>query len=210
MQFFRWMEEVFAEQSLLMIVLGLAAVVLLIAGAVAYTIQNTGVYGAVTAALLGGVGVAVAFGCADGKAVWVGLSLLLVFGGVGYLLLFCALTARKVISTRKANRALVERRLQYTLPQRENMYVRERLDTALQVQSGEENEKKMKVRLGYARALLYKVQAAPLSTAERLQVEEMAKAFPLYREKETWTAEEVRGVNEWCAALLKLSAKYTV
>ena len=210
MQFFNWMEGVFAGQSLLTVVLGLATVVLLMAGVVAYTIQNVGVYVAVTAVLLGGVGVAVAFGRVDGKAVWVGVSLLFVFGGVGYLLLFCALIARRVISTRKANRATVERRLQYTLPQRENMYVRERLNTALQVQGGGENEKKIKVRLGYARALLYKVQSAPLSVAERLQVEEMSKTFALYRGKDTWTAEELRGVNEWCAALLKLSAKYTV
>ena len=141
-----------------------------------------------------------------------------VFTCVSFILAFCVamyfVHAMVALQKRKRREKLrcseVERRLQYTLPQRENMYVRERLDTALQVQSGEENEKKMKVRLGYARALLYKVQAAPLSTAERLQVEEMAKAFPLYREKETWTAEEVRGVNEWCAALLKLSAKYTV
>ena len=67
-----------------------------------------------------------------------------------------------------------------------------------------------KASTGYARALLGKLRGAPLSVAERLQAEEMSKVIALYRGKENWTVEEVRGLNDLCAALLKLSAKYAV
>ena len=210
MRFFAWMEEVFAGAGVLAAALGIAAVVLLIVAAVAFWVQTTGAYAAAFAVIFGGFGVAVAFGKADGRAAWVGVSLLLAFGGIVYLLLFAALTARKAILMRKEARAQVEKRLQYTLPQRENGYLRERLNTALRVQDGEGNGRQMRLRLGYARALLYKVQSAPLTVAERLQVKEMHAAFALYRGKEVWTAEELCCVNELCAALLKLSAKYTV
>jgi hypothetical protein len=100
--------------------------------------------------------------------------------------------------------------VQYTLPQRENGYIRERLNTALHISEGQDCAKQARVRLGYARILLGKVKAAPLSVAERLQTEEMDKAFALYRGKTLWTAEELRGLNDLCSVLLKLSAKYAV
>ena len=111
----------------------------------------------------------------------------------------------------RARRTAQEKRMQYTLPQSENEYVRMRLQSALRVgQTDEEEEKWARVRLGYARVLLSKVKGAPLTVAERLQIEEMGKVFTLYRGKEAWTVEELRGLNDLCAALLKLSAKYAV
>ena len=74
----------------------------------------------------------------------------------------------------------------------------------------DEGARQVRVRLGYAWILLGKVNAAPLTVAERLQAEEMEKALALYRGKSEWTAWEVRGVNDTCAALLKLAAKYAV
>ena len=123
---------------------------------------------------------------------------------------------RTVLITRKRKRKerlermALERRMQYTLPQSENEYVRMRLQSALRVGMADEEGRWARVRLGYARILLGKVKDAPLTVAERLQTEEMGKAFALYRGKEVWTAEELRGLNEVCAALLKLSAKYAV
>ena len=58
--------------------------------------------------------------------------------------------------------------------------------------------------------MLGKVKAAPLTIAERLQTDEMMKVFTLYQGKEEWSVEEVRSLNELCAQLLKLSAKYAV
>ena len=107
-------------------------------------------------------------------------------------------------------RAEIARRMEYTLPQSENEYVRMRLQSALRVEKTDEEGRWARVRLGYARVLLGKVKGAPLSVAERLQAEEMGKTLALYRGKEIWTAEELRGLNEVCATLLKLSAKYAV
>ena len=136
------------------------------------------------------------------------MSLFLVFYAVA-----CAirtvLARRKRKRTERIERAEMERRLQYALPQRENAYIRARLQTSLRVEGAEES-RQAHVRLGYARALLGKVRGAPLTVAERLQTEEMGKELALYRGKEIWTAEELRGLNDLCAVLLKLSAKYAV
>ena len=136
------------------------------------------------------------------------ISLFLVFYAVA-----CSIRAgfarRKRKRIERIERAELERRLQYALPQRENEYIRARLQTSLRVEGAEES-RQAHVRLGYARALLGKVRGAPLTVAERLQTEEMGKTLALYRGKEAWTAEELRGLNDLCAVLLKLSAKYAV
>ena len=116
---------------------------------------------------------------------------------------------RCLVAKRRKMQAERVKRVEYTLPQRENAYIRARLQDGLRVESGEETAQ-MRARLGYARLLLGKVKCAPLSIAERLQAEEMEKILSLYRGKTAWTVEELRGVNDMCAALLKLSAKYAV
>ena len=126
----------------------------------------------------------------------------------------CAIRAgfavRKRKRREKARRMAFARQVEYILPQSENEYVRMRLQSALRVEKTDEEEKWARVRLGYVRALLGKVKGAPLTVAERLQIEEMGKVFTLYHGKEVWTVEELRGLNDLCAALLKLSAKYAV
>ena len=117
--------------------------------------------------------------------------------------------ARRKRKQEEMRRAEKERRLEYTLPQKGNGYIRERLQSSLQVEVGKES-KQARVRLGYACALLGKVQGAPLTIAERLQAADMAEVFALCRGKEVWTAEELRRLNDLCGALLKLSAKYAV
>ena len=144
--------------------------------------------------------------------------LLCVLALSGIILAFCAgvwLTAKVVGRRRRKYRerlghAEVERRMQYTLPQKDNGYIRERLQNELKVKGMGEELKNVYVRVGYARVLLGKVKAAPLTIAERLQTDEMSEKLTLYRGKEGWTVEEVRGFNDLCAALLKLSAKYAV
>ena len=134
-----------------------------------------------------------------------------------FLTVYIAVTIFRIVIARgkkkrkeRLKRAEIVRRMQYTLPQSENEYVRMRLQSALRVEKTDEEGRWARVRLGYARVLLGKVKGAPLSVAERLQAEEMGKTLALYRGKELWTAEELRGLNEVCAALLKLSAKYAV
>lgn len=210
MRFIEWFGGLFLEERLWALALPIAAALLLLAAVVAYCLQETGVYAAIAVATVGAFGIAVPFFGVQKTAAWVSLSLLLVFAGGIYLLLFGVISLRKAIAERKKNRAEIARRVQYTLPQRENGYVRERLNTALHISDGHDCAKQAHVRLGYARVLLGKVKAAPLTVAERLQTEEMDKTFALYRGKSLWTAEELRSLNDLCAALLKLSAKYAV
>ena len=66
------------------------------------------------------------------------------------------------------------------------------------------------IRFDHAKELLSKVRSSALTTAERLQTEEIAKTFSVYMHKEHWSAEELRAVNDLFASLLKLSAKYAV
>ena len=144
------------------------------------------------------------------------LALVLTWGSIFLALYMVLAIIRAVFAIRKrkrrekAQRTALARKMQYTLPQSENEYVRMRLQSALRVEKTDEEEKWARVRLGYARVLLGKVKGAPLTVAERLQIEEMGKVFTLYRGKEAWTVEELRGLNDLCTALLKLSAKYAV
>jgi hypothetical protein len=144
------------------------------------------------------------------------MSFILVWSGV--VLAFCAgvwmtvavVNAQKRKYREGMERAEIVRRLQYTLPQKDNGYIRERLQNSLKIEDVEIERRKVCVRLGYARALLGKVKAAPLTIAERMQADEMDGIFTVYREKECWTVAELRSFNDVCAALLKLSAKYAV
>ena len=119
---------------------------------------------------------------------------------------------RKRAKTRRVCRMERMRQLQYALPDRENTYVRARLHTVLQPQ--ERDYKQLAdgepVRLSYAKKLLARVREAELSTAERLQAEDIGKVFALYMQKPRWDSADLRVVNDTFAALLKLSAKYAV
>ena len=105
------------------------------------------------------------------------------------------------------------------MPERDNTYVRARLHTALRVEEdgavsnvrkSVPYENRGAVRLGYARRLLAGVQDAPLTPAERLETDTLARAFAEYSVCEKWDTEQLRAVNELFARLLKLAAKYSV
>lgn len=130
-----------------------------------------------------------------------------------YFLTLFVWACRNGIKKRRARRAAIERQLQFVLPDRENTYVRSRLNTVLQVPDSRDYKQSGSgepVRLSYARKLLAKVQAEKLSAAERLQVEDIGKTFALYLQKPRWDSADLRTVNDTFACLLKLSAKYAV
>ncbi len=112
---------------------------------------------------------------------------------------------------RKKARIQAARRLEFTLPDEHNEYVRERLHTALRKEELLEKDKAgVPVRLRYARQMLTLLKASPLSPIERLDVEEMDKVIALYQEERGLRSEEMKAVNEIFARLLKLSAKYEI
>ena len=121
-----------------------------------------------------------------------------------------AIWIKRKVTERKNARAEVERRIVYTLPDRDNSYVRTRLNTTLYVKSGETEVEPAPMKLGYARELLNGIKNAPLTVAERLQAEEMGAMLSVLVHKEEWSLGDVRCANDLCASLLKLSAKYAV
>lgn len=202
-----WME---CLQSIAPILFVIGALLILVA-ILSFWLRTVSVYLAFIAILGGVFGVILPHIEVEREVVRLGVSVLAVFGGIVYLLLLSLLALRRLRMERKKRRAELARRLQYTLPQRENTYIRTRLNTALQTSGeGEERELQLAVQLRYTQILLGKLRSAPLSVAERLQAEEMGKLLNLYKGKENWTVREVNGLNDVCAALLKLSAKYAV
>lgn len=103
-----------------------------------------------------------------------------------------------------------KRRVEYALPSQENRYLRDRLNTALRVGENETEKKEYAVCLSYARELLAKLKGAELTQAERVETQNLEDLFSLYFYKEEWSVKDLRTVNDGCARLLKLSAKYAV
>lgn len=117
----------------------------------------------------------------------------------------------------KKKRLIVSAKVNALLPERDNSYVRARLNTALRTEeiSAEQRkrvpyENRGTVRLGYVRRLLASIQDAPLPPAERLEVETLSQEVENYARCEKWNATQLRAVNELFARLLKLAAKYSV
>ena len=216
MQFWSWLTELYLSEERLFTVFVAAAGLIALAAVAGYFLKNTGAFAALSA-VIGGVARVLIGGVAAERAAFAVAAFLLVYRGVLYLLLFAFLVVRRSILERKRRRAEIARRLCYTLPDRENTYIRSRLCTALQLPKealnadmGALDALEEPVKLEHARLLLSKVKEASLSQAERLQTEEMGKALSLYLLKDAWSIEDLRAVNELCASLLKLSAKYAV
>ena len=113
---------------------------------------------------------------------------------------------------RRKKRKTVHRELKFTLPDRENAFVRARLSTVLNREFCETQgqEEKLAIEFSQAMKMLDKISFAPLSTAEKIEVGQMQDDLHAFEVKERFTAKEVSSINEKFARLLKLSAKYNV
>ena len=125
---------------------------------------------------------------------------------------------------RKKRRADILRKVQYTLPEKDNTYIRARLNQALNTANipickAEEANlikqtfpkgDKEDIHASYARKMLEKLQEAPLTKVERLEMQEVARLFSALLKKSRWTVEDVRLMNDMFSYLLKISAKYAV
>jgi hypothetical protein len=201
-----WMDEMGQVSVWLALVCG----ALILSAVLAFVMRSASVYTALSAALGGTLFGGVLHSEAGLETACLAVAVFAVFSGVAYLFFFCVFTLRRLRVERKKRRAELANRARYTLPQRENTYVRDRLNTALQSPCEEEACGEREIRLGHARELLGKVQSAPLTVGERLQTEEIGRILTLYHGKENWTARELCALNDTCAFLLKLSAKYAV
>ena len=102
--------------------------------------------------------------------------------------------------------------MKFTLPDRENTFIRSRLSTVLNREfcEAERQEEKLAIEFTQALKTLDKISVAPLSTAEKIEVGRMQDELRAFEEKEAFSAKEVSSINEKFARLLKLSAKYGV
>lgn len=203
-----WLKEIFTGGVTLITVFGVASGLFLIGAILACVLNGKGIFGAIAMATGGGTWITLVAVGAEWTKIFACCALLSILGGGLYLVLFCALSIRESVRERRRRRAELGRRLQYTLPDRDNSYVRARLNTALQTEGEEDTNER--VDLEHARGLLAKIKEAPLSRAERLETEEMSKLVALYIQKERWSATDLRVVNDAFSRILKLSAKYAV
>lgn len=114
----------------------------------------------------------------------------------------------------KARRKKRYRKIEYTLPERNNSYIRDRLQTALQmsnrIDEGVYSREEIGLRFGYAQNLVKGLQGEPLTVVERAEVNEMLKILSVCFEKEEWSRAELITLNDIFMRLLKLSAKYEI
>ena len=131
-----------------------------------------------------------------------------VCSGIFWLLVFYVF---RVIFGRK-KRSEKPRQIQFTLPDRENAFVRSRLKTVLNRAfcEAEREEERLAVEFSQALKTVEKLSLAKLSPAEQLEIYQMQSALKAFKRKEKFTAKEVSSINETFARLLKLSAKHEI
>ena len=213
MWFFDWFSQIFFSSTLVFVIDFVATGAFFIAALLAFLLKDRALFLSFSA-IVSGVAYAFIIGAEEGEtATSLGVSALLVGFGLSYSATLIAFNIRSKVLKRRIQREEMLRKLKFTLPDKDNSYVKNRLNTVLQPESKLEPEpdgEKKTFRLEHARQLLAKIKEAPLTRAERLEMEELSKLFNAYLKKYKWTSEDVRLLNEMFAYLLKLSAKYSV
>lgn len=117
---------------------------------------------------------------------------------------------RKAFFRRKKEE--IARGVEFTLPDRENTYLRSRLATALNPDFVAQEKEEENLSIGFSQALktLAKLMQTPLSPAERIETEAMKIKLENYQNRQTFSTKDVREINDAFARLLKLSGKYAV
>ena len=115
---------------------------------------------------------------------------------------------------RKKRRAERENRLCYTLPDKQNSFLRDRLNSVLKtpdLTTDLANPVEADgVCLDYTMEMIDKALNAPLSFADRLSIEETAKLFKVICMRMEWSEKDVKTMNDCCLSTLKILAKYAV
>lgn len=202
-----WMKDLFYALPILdRWALGISAVVLFLFFVLGVCLKNTGLYLSGGALVFGGLALAPVFwsktliGC------------VLALFGVGFFMLFSWLGIHSARKRRKAEKAERLRKMKFTLPDKDNEYLRARLNTVLKERKEGEGITRTQadVHPDYAKRLLNGLKNAPVSAVERLETEELGGAISMYFKKERLTEGDLSAVNEAFARLIKLSAKYEI
>ncbi len=130
--------------------------------------------------------------------------------------ILCAIAVFKYKRMKIERFKKVTREFSFSLPDRENSFVRDRLRGELRP----ENEKKanadavlmkdLDLRLDYTRKTVAKLKALELTPADRLEVNRISKTVTFYALKNALSPSETRSLNDCFARLLKLTTKYAI
>ena len=224
---FEWLAELLERNPMTKFILGVCIMLYFLAALIGFCCEDRGFYTAFAVMITGGA--FVVFSAAEKSIEFLlvtAAGFLFIAAGF-YVLITCGLILHAHIIRRKKRRAEILRKVQYTLPEKDNTYIRERLNTALHTQrhmqtnmsdapvskvekTMAEMENKESFQTAYAKKLLLKIQEAPLTKAERLEMEEVSRLFSAYLKKSRWTVEDMRLINDMFSYLLKISAKYAL
>lgn len=142
--------------------------------------------------------------------------LLIALEALFYLFLLLVLKKKEKDRLRREKKLQESRQAMFTLPDRENTFVRDRLNTSLQAAGEEKSEgeeydlEESKLRLNHVREMLAKLKSAPLSPGDRLETEGISRLITLYATKNLLSAKEIRDLNDCLSAVLKMTAKYAL
>jgi hypothetical protein len=200
----------FEENPLLAFAFGLAVFVECIVAIFACKKQTAGAVFGVGAAVVGIFGLALSGMSATQNVLFRGVGCLLVFTGILYLFCLGIIAAWRKKQEKQRAIEMRNKRLEYVLPDRDNSFVRARLNTVLRVGEQEECSPQGEFRFAHARKLLTAIKQKSLSMPERLQVQDMEKLFYAYLQKDSLRAEEVQLLSDTFAALIKLAAKHSL
>ena len=175
-------------------------------------VKSAGLYGALCLAVASGGSIFLLVRGVDGKLFSLMLAIVCGCMGLGYAFVYITVECMERIAVRRAQRAEIRRRVQFTLPDRENSYLRDRLQTALNTEKEESVLEKREsfARMEYARKMLAQIQEASLTPVERMDVEEFARLLAAYDKKGKWSASDVKAISEIFSRMLKLAAKYEI
>ncbi len=146
--------------------------------------------------------------------IWNTATVLQKCGGVVALLFILAVLIAGVAWLRyrkrkKRAREKYRREIEYALPDRENTFVRDRLQTALRVPPKEEYRVETDFCFTHAQTLAVRIgESARATQIEKLELEETLRMIESYENKTRFSASDVRRINDAFNRILKLSAKY--
>ena len=203
-------EWLFLGKSLLVGVFFILTVLLIVVSILSYRLESGSVFFAVLSVFVGGMALLFDINGIDFQEIIPFFALLCMVVGITYFTYF---VSRKCLQRKRrlrTERESLAREMQYALPQKDNTFIRSRLNAV----SGEEkivaDGDELPLRYTYAKNLLEKLRLQNLSATERLETDELASVFAVYIKKERYTTEDVRLISEAFSRILKLSAKYGV
>lgn len=210
-----WLAELIANNPMTVFILCVCITLYFAAAMIGFCCRDRGFYTAFAVMITCGACVVFAAAEKPMEFLWVVAAGFTFIAAGFYALMTCGLICRAHILRQRKRRNEILRKVQYALPEKDNSYIRERLNTVLQSTPTDKTQSqtisnKEAFQTAHAQKLLQKVQEAPLTKAERLEMEEVSRLFSAYLKKSRWTVEDVRLINDMFSYLLKISAKYAL